>query len=171
VSTWKVILATLVIYCAGILTGGLVMKASRRASPAPPPPPIFPGSDFFQQRFLDRLKRELSLRPEQIQRLEGVFRDSRERMNTWWQIISPEMKTEIQQVQDKIRAELDVGQREKFEAVLKARRHSAARPARGEGHSREHRPGPQRNQPGRSNEPAPPSSPSPAPPSGSAPRP
>ena len=137
-STWKVILATLVIYCAGLITGALVIKTSRPVASremSAPPAWVFQGPDFVQQRFLERMKKELSLTPEQDRRLEVVLRESRERIKNWWEIISPEMQAELREVREKIRAELDSAQREKFEQLLKDRRHPA-----GEKHPRDRRP-------------------------------
>lgn len=145
-NTWKVILATLVIYSAGILTGTLLTTALRpvAASRPPTPVPVYPGGDIFQQRFLDRLKNEVELTPEQIQRLEMVFKESRERMKTWWEIIGPEMQAEIQDVRDRIRLELTPEQREQFEKLIK-KRHQAPPSKAGEKRSFDHRAGPSRS--------------------------
>jgi Spy/CpxP family protein refolding chaperone len=124
VSTWKVILATIVIYCAGLVTGGLVVRSARTPKASEVSPAPFQGPEFVQQRFLERMKRELALAPDQAQRLEAIFRDSRERMRSWWEIIGPDMRAELKEVQEKIKAELTPAQREKFEQLLKDRRHS-----------------------------------------------
>jgi Spy/CpxP family protein refolding chaperone len=125
VRTWKVILATFLIFGTGLVTGALLMKASRaRGSRDLPPPPawVFQGPDFIQQRFLDRMKHDLALTPEQTKRMESLLRDSRERVKTWWEIVGPEMQTELSDVRNKIRAELTPEQKEKFEKMLKDRR-------------------------------------------------
>jgi hypothetical protein len=138
VSTWKAILATLVIYCAGILTGGLVMKSIPGGNTREVPSP-FQGPDFVQQRFLERMKKDLELTPDQTRRIENVLRESRERMKTWWEIIGPEMRTELKETQEKVRAELNPGQREKFEKLLKERRRPPGGPPGGERRPRDHR--------------------------------
>lgn len=138
-NAWKVILATLVIYAAGIFTGALVMKAPRQPqSPSSTPMPVFPGGDIFHKKFLDRMKSELNLSAEQIQKLDVVFRESRERMKTWWDIIGPEFRVEVQDVRDRIRAELTAEQREKFEVLMKDRRRSGGAGGPGENRPREH---------------------------------
>lgn len=138
-NSWKVILATLVIYAAGIFTGAVVMKAPRPTqSPTSTPMPVFPGGDIFHKKFLDRMKSELNLSAEQIQKLDVVFRESRERMKTWWDIIGPEFRAEVQDVRDRIRAELTADQREKFEVLMKDRRRSGG--AGGPGGPGENRP-------------------------------
>jgi Spy/CpxP family protein refolding chaperone len=157
VNSWKVILATLIIYSAGVLSGALALKAlgSRRQPAAPPPAPeVFQGPDFVQQRFLDRMKKELDLTTDQSNRLAVVFRDSRERMKVWWDIIGPEMRAEMKDVREKIQTELNPTQREKFEKLLKDRRHPPGQPP-GDRHPRGPRPPGSRNQPRSSNEPPP----------------
>jgi hypothetical protein len=144
VNWWKVILATLVIYLAGIGTGALVVKSARRAvgkDLQPPPPWLFQGPDFIQQRFLDRMKKELELSAAQAGRIEAILRDSRERMKSWWEIVGPEMKSELKETEDKIRAELQPRQREKFELLRKDRHRPQGGPGGGERWSRDGRRG------------------------------
>jgi hypothetical protein len=142
VSAWKVILATLVIYVAGIVTGALVMKSAPGAASRdlPPPPPwVFQGPDFVQQRFLDRMKRELDLTSEQVKRLEVILRESRERTRSWWEIVGPEFQAELKETRDKIRSELNPAQVEKFEKLLKERRRPQGGPGGGDRRQHEHR--------------------------------
>lgn len=124
--TWKLILATFLIFGTGLVTGALLMKASRpRANRELPPPPawVFQGPDFIQQRFLERMKRDLDLTPQQTARIENLLRDSRERVKTWWELVGPEMQAELQEARNKISAELTADQKEKFERMLKERRY------------------------------------------------
>ncbi len=138
-STWKVILATIVIYCAGLVTGGLWVRSAKAPRGPEPSPAPFQGPEFVQQRFLDRMKRELNLAPAQAQRLETIFRESRERMRSWWEIIGPDMRAELKDVQEKIQAELTPPQREKFEQLLKERRRLPGA-MQGDRRGRDHRP-------------------------------
>ena len=115
---WKVILATLVIFCAGVLAGGLVVKSlqpppktARQTSPVP--------ERWMQKMLLERMKAELSLTPEQKQHIEKIFADSQGRMSELWDIINPEIQTELREVREKIRAELRPEQLETFERLLK----------------------------------------------------
>lgn len=115
---WKVILATLVIFSAGFLAGGLVVKSFQ------PPPPMVRQTNavperWMQKMLLDRMKADLNLTPEQKQRVERIFAESQERMSVLWDIINPEIQTELREVRGKIRAELRPEQLEKFEQLLK----------------------------------------------------
>ncbi|MBI5386499.1 MAG: hypothetical protein HZA90_17660 [Verrucomicrobia bacterium] len=111
----------MIIYGAGVVTGLVVLKNSSRAPMSPLAGPM--GSLASQQRFLERMKKELRLTPDQIKRLELIFRESGQRMRAWWEIIGPEMQAELKDVREKIRHELTPEQREKFEQLLK-RRHA-----------------------------------------------
>ncbi|HMJ90240.1 MAG TPA: hypothetical protein VK530_10510 [Candidatus Acidoferrum sp.] len=119
---WKVILATVVIFLAGVVTGTFI---ARNPSPvhSPQPPtgtPVSPPNPMIvQERFLSRMKQELNLTPEQIGRLEKIFAESRERMKILMDIIEPEWRGELRDVREKIIVELRPDQRDKFEQMLK----------------------------------------------------
>ena len=113
---WKVILATVVIFAAGVLAGGLAMK-HWTPKPQPPKPPV-PGI-LSQQRFQSRLKEKLQLTAEQTNRIDRIFAESNERVRILWGLIGPELQKELQEVRESIRAELTPEQREKFEQLLK----------------------------------------------------
>lgn len=113
---WKVILATVVIFAAGALAGGLFV---RTFSPPPPPPkpPVPPV--ISQQRFQEKLKRELQLTADQTNRIDKIFSESNARIRIIWDLLNPEMQRERQEVYENIRAILTTEQRGKFEQLLK----------------------------------------------------
>ena len=74
---------------------------------------------IVQERFLQQMKRELNLTPEQTNRLDKIFAESRERMKILMDLIEPEWRGELRDVREKIVAELRPDQREKFEQMLK----------------------------------------------------
>lgn len=118
---WQVIVATLVIFVAGLVTGSVLSQRAAKpalpvARPELPPPPV---PWIAQERFLQTMKRELALAPGQVQRLEVVFAESRERMRILMDLINPELQAEKREVAEKIRVELTPEQREKFEQLLK----------------------------------------------------
>jgi Spy/CpxP family protein refolding chaperone len=116
VKVWKVILATIVIFAAGALAGGLFVKS--RTAQAPPPKPPVPGI-ISQQHFQARLKKELELSAEQTNRIDKIFAESNARIKIYWDLLSPDVQKERQVVYENIRAELTPAQREKFEQLLK----------------------------------------------------
>lgn len=141
-NSWKVILATLVIFGAGVITGALALKKNIPPPVAPPPPAQpAPGVDA-QRRLQDRMKREMQLTPEQIEKLEKIFTESRERIKIIWNLLGPELQTEHRKVLDEIRAELSDQQKKKLEELLKQPRRGYTGPPGGGRHQPgEHRPG------------------------------
>ena len=119
---WKVILASVVIFAAGAVTGALVIKSAQPVAPVvKAPEPHVPMPPIVQDRFLQRMKKELSLTPEQAAHFDKIFSESRERLRLLWDLIGPEVKAEMREVQDKVRAELKPEQRQRFEELLKER--------------------------------------------------
>jgi hypothetical protein len=123
VNAWKVILATLVIYSAGLVTGGLLVRQGAPPFRRPPPPPG-PGLQqalppILQQRFLERMKVELALTSDQYQRLERLFAESRERTRIIMDLVRPELQGEVRAMREKIMAELTPEQRRQFEDFMR----------------------------------------------------
>ena len=125
---WKVILATIVIFAAGALAGGILVK-TRGPKPAITKPPV--PQILSQQRFQSKLKEKLELSPEQTNRIDKIFAESNERIRILWGLIGPELQKELTEVRDNIRSELTPEQREKFEQLLKSHRSDGRRGSRG----------------------------------------
>lgn len=113
---WKVIFATIVIFAAGAFAGGMWVKS---LAPAAPPPKPLVGPIISQQRFQEKLKRELELSADQTNRIDKIFSESNARIKILWDLVGPEMQKERQEVHENIRAILGREQREKFEQLLK----------------------------------------------------
>ena len=123
-----VVLATLVIFSTGLVTGLMVMKQLPKPAMAPAGPPVPPAA-FGMQQFLDRIQGELDLTPEQHEHIAGILRESQERARGM-------ARGEFGKVREQIRAELKPGQREKFEQLLRQRQRRMQ-----EMRSQENRPG------------------------------
>lgn len=124
--TWKVILATLAIFSAGMVTGGLLVQQALHVKFAHlfnPPPANLPPWAIMRREFLERMDRDLALSPEQHARIEKIMAESQERTKILWKIIGPEMEEELRLTREKIRFELKPGQQEKFQELLKPRSH------------------------------------------------
>ena len=125
-SSWKVILATLIIFGAGVLTGMVVYQRTderRQKQFVPPPPPI------IRRDFVDRMQHEIQLTSEQRDRLEKIITESQERVRILWQLVGPEMAEEKRHLMEDIRQQLRPDQLDKFEQLMKR-----GPPRRGEGH-------------------------------------
>jgi hypothetical protein len=136
---WKVIFATAVIFAAGFVTGGLVFREMQiRETKAPVRPEVAhrdpnpPGPIIIHERFLERMKRELDLTPDQVAHFDKIFAESRERNRILMELIDPEIKEELRSVREKIRAELRPDQREKFELLLKHKKQGPGDQRRGQ---------------------------------------
>jgi hypothetical protein len=142
VNTWKIILATVVIFGAGVITGGLLVNHANHAKvkqlrtlvPGAQPghwtPPLreFPRRPenelqlSFEQRrmeFLLNATRELKLTPPQRERIEHLLRQSQEDTRRLWEQFRPQMRKELAEVTEQIRGELTPPQRKRFEELLK----------------------------------------------------
>jgi hypothetical protein len=143
VSVWRVILATFVIFCAGVIAGGVAVNQFHlrrlQANPAVPAgvtpdlalwprtptnnvPPSNPSAwKRLTVDFLDHFGKELELSPDQRQRIEVIITDSQKRTKELSDQLQPKLREEVRQARDLIRAELDPDQRRRFDAIHKGK--------------------------------------------------
>ena len=116
-NTWKVILATLVIFVAGLVTGGMAVKrlTARVNAEARRPPPILPRP--LRAEFVQRLERELDLSPEQHTKILDIVQESQERVRLLYDKIGPDLGEEMRTTREQIRAQLTPEQQRKFEQL------------------------------------------------------
>ncbi len=120
---WKFILATVLIYGTGVVTGALVIKlADRPLLVATKPAPQLTYSQIQRAEFLSRLQKQINLTPEQHERIGQILRESNQRTKPYWDPVAAKMKEEVRAVTDKIRAELTPEQVAKFDAEIKVGR-------------------------------------------------
>ena len=120
---WKFILATVLIYGAGVVTGALVttlVERPHRAAGRPSQQLTY--NQIQRAEFLGRLQKQLNLTPEQHERIGQILRDSNQRTKPYWDPVAAKMKDEVRTVTDKIRAELTPDQVAKFDVEIKASR-------------------------------------------------
>ena len=138
---WKVILATVVIFGAGVLTGGLLVnyvdhphsKNSRRPSASAaahaatnnaalpkvleiPRPPL---AERLGKQFVQQLNDTLQLTPEQREKIEKIIAEGQDHNRELWTNVAPKMRAVMQEVNQQIRAELSPEQLKPFEELLK----------------------------------------------------
>jgi Spy/CpxP family protein refolding chaperone len=118
VNTWKVILATLVLYGAGVVTGGLLIHFSsqtrlghnpRSANGTHSAPPSAGGIRF---EFLRRMGRDLDLTPEQRERIDKILKESQEQTRK-------AVHDEFQRTKAAFREVLTPQQQAQFDELLK----------------------------------------------------
>ena len=127
-NTWKVILATMLIFGAGVVTGGLLVRNSERMHSHQPknatvshPPPLVPSisANGVRIEFLRRMEKDLNLSAEQRERIDGILRESQERTRKIMEPVSPEVRDELQKAKESFRAVLNPSQQERFDTMLK----------------------------------------------------
>ena len=117
---WKPILAALVIFAAGVITGGLTTRLAsppKTAETHGPPP----GSFRVRKELVDRMQRELYLSVEQRENIEKILRESHERTRQLWDSIAPQAQAEQKRVRDEIRGVLTPEQQARFEESFRIR--------------------------------------------------
>jgi len=124
VNTLRVILATLLIFGAGVVTGGLLVSHTIRTTQSRPKSPggqLLTPWHFQTRELLRRMGRELDLTPEQHQHIEKIIAESQERTKALWKPIAQPMGREMQRVRGEIRDELTPGQQKKYDELIKQR--------------------------------------------------
>jgi Spy/CpxP family protein refolding chaperone len=129
VNTWKVILATMVIFGAGVVTGSLVVWQTAVKHPAKQPHanavnrsiPTAPG--LTRVEFLRRAERDLELTPEQRVQAEKVIADSQERTKKIMEPVAPKIREQLNQTKEQFRALLTPQQQSRFDEMLKKAAH------------------------------------------------
>ena len=137
---WKVILATVVIFGAGVFTGGLLVNSvqhphsrNNHRPPAnvethepqsrtnnlasmsrPQRTPDILGTNFVQQ-----LDDALQLTPDQRASIQKIIADGQERNHAIWTNNSAQMREVIQDVRHRVRETLTADQQKKFEDLMK----------------------------------------------------
>jgi len=116
VNTWKPILAALVIFAAGVVTGGLTVNL--RQQPAAKKPVAMPRESQLRE-LSRRMQAELDLTPEQRERIETIIHDSQERVKSLRDGVGQKTGEEFREMRQKIRDELTPEQRRKFAEIMK----------------------------------------------------
>ncbi len=137
---WKVILATVVIFGAGVFTGGLLVNSVQHPhsrsthrpaatvetheTPArtnslaslsrPSRTPEILGTNFVQQ-----LDDALQLTPDQRASIQKIIADGQERNHEIWTNNSAQMRAVIQDVRHRVRETLTADQQKLFEELMK----------------------------------------------------
>ncbi len=142
VKSWKIILATMVIFGAGVVTGGLVAHLVGVGTRPPRLAARNPGQTRTEKlsvaggqrlEFLRRAQRELALTQEQRERIDKLLKESQERTRKVLEPVTPELRREMEQTTKEFVEILTPEQRERFGRFPK--------PASKQVHSRDlHRP-------------------------------
>lgn len=119
----------MLIFGAGVVTGGLLVRGARVAPQASPSAaPVAMGSPSpiaspARQMFIQRVHRELDLSPEQSSQVDQIMRESRKRMTKIYEPVMPDAREETRRVRQEIQAILTPEQKKKFNETFKHRQH------------------------------------------------
>ena len=151
-NAWKIILAVVVIFGAGVLTGGLLVNYVEQSHPKDiqrlpdegNPQPEANNRDHDQPRpqdlpkprlpemlgkqFVQQLDKTLRLTPEQRAAVAKIVADGQERNREIWTNVAPQMHKILQDVRQQIREQLTPEQTKQFEEMVKRFRPSGRRP-------------------------------------------
>jgi hypothetical protein len=128
VNSWKVILATMVIFGAGVVTGGLLVQHSEsirmRQTAAdggsrPARPATYITAYSSRLDFLRRMQRDLGLTPEQGDRIDKLLKQSQDDIVESWQWAEADMGDVLQWTKDEFRKVLTPAQQARFDDLLK----------------------------------------------------
>ncbi|HVY71660.1 MAG TPA: hypothetical protein VHH73_17145 [Verrucomicrobiae bacterium] len=134
-NVWKAILAALVIFAAGVVTGGMTVSlAEKTAQPAAQPsgtrtnfanaggPNWTPDRMDRQHReLMRRMENALDLSTEQHDHISQLVEDSRERLSKFSHEAVAHTRGEMEQLRASIRKELKPEQQDRFEEVFRPR--------------------------------------------------
>lgn len=122
---WKVILATIVIFGTGVMTGGLLVNqidhrpASHHSSSARGPEDFVPRPDILKTNFVDKLDDQVHLTKEQREKIEKIISDGQQRNHELWKLVSPQFRSVMQETRRRINGVLTPDQQKQFEQLLK----------------------------------------------------
>jgi len=124
-NTWKVILATIVIFVAGLVTGALVVWHSGQLFSTPsqhqpgaprPTPVVSPGG--LRLDLLRRMQRDLHLTAAQHEEIDKLLKESQERSRKIMEPVAPQIRDELARTREEFRKVLTPEQRARFDELL-----------------------------------------------------
>ncbi len=132
VNSWKVILATMVIFGTGVVTGGLLVqhaglgrehrqpRPSGAVHPAQPTP-----AGLMRTDFLRRMQGELDLTPEQHEQIDKILKEGQQRTKKLMEIVEPRRREEYKRTLEEFRAVLTPEQRKRLDGIVKQQQQRA----------------------------------------------
>lgn len=128
-NTWKAILAVLVIFGAGFVTGRVASRLSENTKPAVAQNPVHTSAHSGQPplsleqlrkvELMGRVQKDLDLTPEQHARIEKIIEESQQRIRDLWDQVAPDIHDEYDDVQKKLCQELTPEQKKTFNDLMK----------------------------------------------------
>ena len=138
-NSWNVILATIVIFGAGVITGGLLVDHVKHQpqvrhvmEPGPKPPMAtsetneMPGplrAQILNKQFVQQLNDELQLSEEQRKQIQKIISQGQQNTRDLWKLVGPQFQLIWRDTRGQIRQVLTPEQRKKFETLMREQHH------------------------------------------------
>lgn len=128
-NSWKVILATIVIFGTGVFTGGLLVNQVKqpfhpRASfPLKPeqsdvlPPQLRP--EVLNKQFVEQLSAKVDLTLQQSNQIQKIIAQGQQNSRDLWKAVAPSFQGIWHETRQEIRDVLTPEQRKKFETLMR----------------------------------------------------
>jgi Spy/CpxP family protein refolding chaperone len=120
-------LAAILIFAAGVATGGLTVQLRRLVHPRPASsataaaPWLLQRPELQVRMLSQRMTRQLDLTADQRERLEIIVRESQGRMRGVAEEVAPRTRAEFQRLRQQIHEILNPDQRAKFDKLYQRR--------------------------------------------------
>jgi len=115
-----VVLATVVIFATGVVTGGVLIQKLNKPHVLNSAPPFWNRFEVTR-RAVDELDRRGELTPEQRLKIDQIIRDNQELIAEYFSILEPDVQQVFRKMREGIRAELTPEQRKSFEEFARKR--------------------------------------------------
>ena len=129
-NTWKAILAALVIFGAGFVTGNVLNRITETPGvPAPAPrnprtsQQTLPLEQLRKVELMGRVQKDLDLTPEQHAKIEKIISDSQDRIRDLWDQVEPDIHDEYEDVKKKLCEQLTPEQNKRFDDLMRQQQH------------------------------------------------
>ena len=136
---WKVILATIVIFGAGVITGGLLVSHVEHPArplftfhqPPHPSPPVhtpyenMPAEvrpEILKTNFVQLLNDKLDLSPRQREQIRKIIAQSQQNTRDLWKLVAPQFQLVWRDTRQQIRDVLTPEQQKEFEFLMRQQR-------------------------------------------------
>jgi hypothetical protein len=122
VKALKLTAVVVIIFCSGVMTGLLLDRVqANRALPAARPANISLGPAWARLEFIRRIQSHLNLTASQQTNIDIIVSEGQNRLRVLWDPIAPQVQEELQQVRQRVLAELNPDQKILFERLSQQR--------------------------------------------------
>lgn len=131
-NTWKAILAALVIFGAGFMTGNILNRITEipgasapagSARTSRPPQQNLPLEQLRKVELMRQVQKDLDLTPDQHAKIDKIIGDSQDRIRDLWDQVAPDIHDEYEDVKKKLSEQLTPDQKKRFDDLMRQQLH------------------------------------------------